>query len=204
MGATRLRSARNRADRNASESLDAVEESLIGGLHGTVLEIGAGEGANFDQLADDVNWIGLEPNRGDTARLRANAASHGQFREPLVARSEAIPLDNDSVDAVLGTLVLCSVRDQRQALEEIARVLRPGGVFVFTEHVAAARRSLLFGFQRLAAPFTRRFDRGCDPARDTVSSIRRSPLRIVELHEFTMPFAFGLTIPLVTGRAVSA
>ena len=185
-----------------SESLDSVEKTLIGGIHGTVLEVGAGTGANFDRLARDVDWIGLEPDRVDTAILRANAVQHGQQRQPLVAVCEDIPLGNDSVDAVLSTLVLCSVRDQRRSLEEIARVLRPGGVFVFAEHIAAAHRSILYKMQRLIAPATRRFDHGCDPSRDTVSSIRRSPLQITELHEFWLPYLFGLSTPVVAGRAV--
>ena len=187
---------------SGSETLDSVEESLIGGIHGTVLEIGAGTGANFDRLPKDVDWIGLEPNRVDTAILRANAIEHGQQRQPLVAVCEAIPLKNESVDAVLSTLVLCSVRDQRRSLDEIARVLRPGGVFVFAEHIAAARRSFLYKIQRLIAPATRRFDHGCDPSRDTVSSIRRSRLQITELHEFWLPYLFGLSTPVVAGRAV--
>jgi SAM-dependent methyltransferase len=186
-----------------TETLSTVEDSLISSLHGTVLEIGAGGGANFDRLASDVDWIGLEPNRADTALLHANAVNHGQQRKPLVAECEAIPLEDGSVDAVLSTLVLCSVRDQRRSLEEIARVLRPGGVFVFAEHVAAGRRSILYRLQRIIAPVTRRFDHGCDPSRDTVSNIRRSPLKITELHEFWLPYAFGLSTPLVAGRAVA-
>jgi SAM-dependent methyltransferase len=181
-----------------------LEASLIGGLTGTVLEIGAGDGANFGMLAESVDWIGLEPDPRTAEALRTNAARYGRRREPLVASAESIPLPDESVDGVLSTLVLCSVDDQRQTLEEIARVLRPGGAFVFVEHVAAAPRSLLRGVQRLATPFTRRLDRGCHLDRETVASIRASGLRLEELHEYRMPSGLGFTIPFAAGRAVKA
>ncbi len=181
-----------------------LEATLIRGLRGTVLEVGAGEGANFGLLDESVDWIGLEPNPRDTEALRANAARWGRRREPLVASCESIPLADDSVDAVLSTLVLCSVDDQKKSLEEIIRVLRPGGALVFVEHVAAPPGTLLRGVQRLATPLTTRLDRGCHLARETVDGIRGSGLRIDELHEYRMPSGLGFTVPFAAGRAVKA
>lgn len=186
----------------ASKDSTELEAALIRNLRGTVLEVGAGDGANFGLLAEDVDWIGLEPNPRDTEALRANAARWGRRREPLVAPCEAIPLPDASVDAVLSTLVLCSVDDQKKSLEEIIRVLRPGGAFVFVEHVAAPRGTLLHGLQRLATPLTTRLDRGCHLARETIAGIRGSGLTIDELHEYRMPSGLGFTIPFVAGRAV--
>lgn len=179
-----------------------IEESLIRGLRGTVLEIGAGDGANFGMLDESVDWIGLEPNPDDTDALRARAAQFGRRHEPLVASAEDIPLDDESVDGVLSTAVLCSVGDPKAALAEIVRVLRPGGSFVFIEHVAAKRGSLLRGVQRVATPITRRLDRGCHLDRETVASIRGSGLEVVELHEYRLPSGLGFTVPFVAGRAV--
>lgn len=173
-------------------------------MRGTVLEIGAGEGANFGFLHESVEWIGLEPSPDDTDALRARAAQFGRWREPLVASAEAIPLPDASVDGVLSTLVLCSVRDPRVALSEIVRVLRPGGELVFVEHVAARHGSLLRGVQRVVSPITRRLDRGCSLDRETVSSIRSSGLEVTELHEYRLPSGLGFTIPFAAGRAVKA
>ena len=53
---------------------DAHKRRLIGGLHGRVLEIGAGTGANFGLLSDDVDWIGLEPDRGRRRKLAESRA----------------------------------------------------------------------------------------------------------------------------------
>ena len=69
----------------AREDSTEVEAALIRNLRGTVLEVGAGDGANFGYLAESVDWIGLEPNPRDTEALRANAARWGRRREPLVA-----------------------------------------------------------------------------------------------------------------------
>ncbi len=186
----------------APTGTDMIEADLIGGLRGTVLEVGAGTGANFGFLASGVDWIGLEPESNDTDELRRNAARYGFRSEPLVASCEDIPLAEGSVDAVLSTLVLCSVDDQLRSLAEVLRVLRPGGSLVFIEHVAAAPRTLLRGVQRAATPVTSRFDRGCHLARETVDAIRQSGLEIAELHEYRMPSGLGFTVPFAAGRAV--
>ncbi|HEY1178227.1 MAG TPA: methyltransferase domain-containing protein [Phytomonospora sp.] len=180
---------------------EALKNDLIGGLSGTVLEIGAGAGRNFARLAADAEWIGLEPDRRVHAKLRASAARHG--REPVVldAPAEAIPLGDESVDAVVSTVVLCSVGDQDAALAEVARVLRPGGRLVFFEHVAAAPGSWTRRLQRMWAPFSRRFDRGCDPVRDTAAAIGRADFAFVELRRFAMPTGLGPTVPFIAGYA---
>lgn len=106
---------------------------LLGELRGRVLEIGAGGGANFSRLPHGVDWVGLEPSR--RARRRLARSGHTVLDAP----AEAVPLPDDSVDAVVSTIVLCSVADQDRALAEVVRVLRPGGRLVFFEHVAAPR-----------------------------------------------------------------
>ena len=111
---------------------DTVKRSLFADLRGTVLEIGAGKGANFGLLPGQVRWVGLEP-----AGRRRRRLARGHAGVVLAGIGEQIPLRDHSVDAVISTIVLCSVRDQDRVLTEVRRVLRPGGVFVFCEHVAA-------------------------------------------------------------------
>jgi ubiquinone/menaquinone biosynthesis C-methylase UbiE len=182
---------------------DRAKRAAIAGLHGTVLEIGAGRGRNFALLPAGVTWIGIEPNGRRRTALAAAARRSGHPRDPLPATAEALPLPDHSVDAVLATVVLCSVRDQDRALAEIARVLRPGGEFVFAEHVAAPPRTWKCAAQRLIAPLSRVLDSGCDPARDTERAIRRSRLHIVELGRYHLPALPGVTVPYIVGRAVS-
>ncbi|HEY1919716.1 MAG TPA: class I SAM-dependent methyltransferase [Streptosporangiaceae bacterium] len=145
--------------------------AVLGTLTGRVLEIGAGSGANFGYFRPDIHWLGLEPNPRLRRELAATAAAHGQHAPVLAAPAERIPLPDASVDAVAATLVLCSVADQDRTLAEVRRVLRPGGTFAFVEHVAAPAGTWSRRLQRCAAPFTRLFDHGCNPARETWRAI---------------------------------
>ena len=105
----------------------ARRRALLGGLTGTVLEIGAGAGANFADFRSGMKWLGLEPDPGRGRKLAANAASYGHRAPVITAPAERIPLGEASVDAVAATAVLCSVADQDQVPAEVRRVLRPGG-----------------------------------------------------------------------------
>ncbi|XP_020979401.1 methyltransferase-like protein 7A isoform X4 [Arachis ipaensis] len=107
-----------------------------------ILEVGIGTGPNLSYYANDsdVHVVGIDPNpkmekyARSSARLAGLLLSNFEFFQAV---GEAIPLSDASVDAVVGTLVLCSVKDVDLALKEVKRVLRPGGKYVFVEHVAA-------------------------------------------------------------------
>lgn len=170
-----------RAGRELSAYLRRKEE-LIGGLRGDVLEIGAGRGANFGLLHRDVRWTGLEPHRRTRERLQREAVG----RTVLDAAAEEIPLDDGSVDAVLATAVLCSVRSPERAVAEVCRVLRAGGQFVFVEHVAAPRGTWHRVAQRVIAPVNRVVDRGCDPARETWAVLEAAPFAHLRYDRFEL------------------
>ena len=82
--------------RSRRAAYDAVKRSLFADLRGTVLEIGAGKGANFGLLPGQVRWVGLEPARRRRRRL---ARSHAGL--VLAGDGERIPLRDHSVDAVI-------------------------------------------------------------------------------------------------------
>lgn len=167
-----------------------------------MLEIGAGTGANFDDLPADITWIGLEPDEDALPRLRANARHFSRSARVIEGVAEHIPLDDDSVDSVLATLVLCSVEDTSLVLSEIARVLRPGGRFVFFEHIAAPPGTLRRLGQRFAQGITRRRRGECDPARDTLDAIRAAFER-VDVTEYSVRGSLGIAVPHVAGNASS-
>lgn len=177
------------------------QAAVLRKLSGTVLEIGAGAGANFGRFGTGIAWLGLEPSPRLRRRLSRTAAAYGHHNAVLANPAEAIPLARDSVDAVAATLVLCSVANQRAALAEIRRVLRPGGRFVFFEHVAAAPGTLARHLQHLAAPFTRLADGGCRPNRETWRAIEQAGFRELELHWFARRAAFSLYDPHIAGIA---
>jgi SAM-dependent methyltransferase len=177
------------------------QAAVLGRLSGTVLEIGAGTGANFGYFGAGVTWLGLEPDPRLRRRLARVAAAHGHRNPVLASPAEAIPLPDGSVDAVAATLVLCSVADQRAALAEIRRVLRPWGGFAFFEHVAAAPGTPARHLQRLAAPFTRLADHGCHPGRETWRAIEQAGFRDLELRWFARRAACSLYGPHIAGIA---
>jgi ubiquinone/menaquinone biosynthesis C-methylase UbiE len=157
------------------ESPEEVEhrgESLAG-LSGRVLDVGAGDGANFAHFPAEVEEVvAVEPE----AYLREHAARRAA-EAPVPVRvidavAEDLPLEDASIDAVVVSLVLCTVPDAGAALRELRRVLRPGGELRFYEHVVA-REQRLARTQRLLqrSRIWPALMGGCHPARDTAAAI---------------------------------
>ena len=173
-------------------------KKLLGSLAGKVLEIGPGTGVNLAYLPDGVHWIGLEPNPFFHPHLREEARKRGLALTLLPGRAEAIPLPGGSVDLAVGTLVLCSVANPEKAIEEVHRVLRPGGAYLFLEHVAAPKGTPLRLFQEAATPFFVFFGDGCHPNRKTIALIQARFPR-VEAEAFSLPLP--VVAPHVAGLA---
>jgi ubiquinone/menaquinone biosynthesis C-methylase UbiE len=113
-----------------------MRRELLGGLTGDVLEIGAGTGANFSYYGPDARVIALEPDPHMLKRAQARLATLGLANVDVQrAPAESVPFDDGSFDALVATLVLCTVNDLPASLAEMRRVLRPGGRLVFIEHV---------------------------------------------------------------------
>ncbi len=140
---------------------------LFQGLAGRVLEIGPGAGINLEHYPKDIHLTGVEPNVFMHPRLRDAAATTGLPMEIVEGYAEELPLEDASFDAVVSTLVLCSVFEQARVLQEIRRVLRPGGTFYFIEHVAAPPGTRLRRVQDWLAPMWRCTCDGCNPNRET-------------------------------------
>ena len=113
---------------------------VLAGLHGTVVELGAGTGRNLAHYPDTVEQLVLtEPSAAMRDQLRARVRDHAPpFAVEVVdATADRLPLNDDVADAVVSTLVLCSVPALGPAVAEVRRVLRPGGELRLIEHVAA-------------------------------------------------------------------
>jgi ubiquinone/menaquinone biosynthesis C-methylase UbiE len=163
-----------------------VKRELFGGLPHTVLEIGAGDGANFRYLGRGTHVIALEPNLHMHPYLRAAAARHGVTVDVRADVAEHIPLADGSVEAVVASLVLCTVSDPARALAEIRRVLQPGGRFWCIEHVAAAEGTALALAQRLLRRPWRWLFEGCETQRHTEELLRAGGFESVEVQPFTL------------------
>ena len=178
---------------------------LLRDAHGRVLEIGAGTGANIGHYSNAVEeLVMLEPDDHMRERLLAKLAAEGRGKPFRTVGGSAadLPFDDHSFDTVVSTLVLCSVPNLHQSLLEVHRVLRPGGRFLFLEHVAAAEGTSRRRWQRRLEPLWRRVAEGCHLTRETESAIELAGL----VHENTRRESMRKSIPLVRltvrGRAV--
>lgn len=137
--------------------LISLRKELIPKSRGDVLEIGAGTGVNFryykSDLIDKITVVDKEINK--TARKRA--LDNMKFIEGDAIK---LPFEDNSFDTVVETLLLCSVDGEDKAIEEIYRVLKPGGGFIHIDHTVPEGKILKDIFN-LAAPIWRFFSRSC-------------------------------------------
>lgn len=179
---------------------DSRKRALLGDLHGDVLEIGPGAGGNLAYYSPDVHWLGLEPNPAMFPYVQQEAERLGLTIQLREGRAEQLDAADNSFDAVVGTMVLCSIPDPQQTLQEIRRVLKVGGRFVFIEHVAAPRESRLRRFQRIVKPVWIMLSDGCHPDRETWVTIENAGFSSVQLDHFRLDVP--IVGPHIAGFAV--
>ena len=157
---------------------------LVEAAHGVVIEIGAGYGATFPFYPSAVSSVlALEPDptlRGLALAAAATAQVPVSVKDGV---AEALPAADASVDVVVSSLVLCSVADQSVALAEVVRVLRPGGLLLFYEHVRSTHRALA-AIEDVVTPLWSRVAGGCHPNRDTAAMIAAAGLTVQGLERF--------------------
>jgi len=177
---------------------------LLRDLAGQVLEVGAGTGLNVSCYPRALSRLVLsEPDAHMRSRLSRKTRAHDWGRaEVMDASLEELPLPDDAFDAVVGTLVLCSVPRLDRALAEIHRVLKPGGRFVFLEHVAAENRPRRLGWQRRVEPLWKRLSGNCHLTRRTGEAIRAAGFAIVDIKRESMRKAWPLVRPTIRGIAL--
>lgn len=181
--------------------LAAWRAELLAPLTGRVLELGPGTGLNLRHYPATVDaLVLLEPDRGLHRVLAERAAALGRAVELVEGGAESIPLPDASVDAVVATLVLCSVREVEASLAEIRRVLRPGGTYVFLEHVASARPGRR-AWQGRVEPLWRCLQGNCHLTRDSEAAIRAAGFALEGCARDETPGEFVLVRESVRGRA---
>lgn len=158
--------------------------TLLQGLSGRVVEIGAGDGSSFGLYPGTVtDVLAVEPD--DDLRALAKAAAAGAVVPVRVVAgsAEAVPAPDASADALVTSLVLCSVADQPAALAEARRVLRPGGTLAFYEHVRSKHR-LVAAAEDLVTPVWQQVAGGCHPNRDTLAAITAAGFVVRDIRRF--------------------
>jgi len=173
---------------------------LLRDLSGEVLEVGAGTGSTLGLYPEAVTRLVMaEPDPHMRARLVAKALPAGV--QVSDASLDKLPFQNQSFDAVVCSLVLCSVGDQRVALTEIARVLKPGGRLVFLEHVAADGKPARLKWQGRIEPLWKHLMGNCHLTRRTEAAIVAAGLQIEKIQRESIRKALPIVRPSIRGTA---
>jgi ubiquinone/menaquinone biosynthesis C-methylase UbiE len=179
-----------------------LKRKLLADARGRVLEIGVGTGLSFSHYPQVDELVGVDPSEPMLKRARRRAAELGREVTLIEAPAEALPFEDDSFDTVVSLAVLCTVGDPSHVLHEIRRVLRPGGRFVFLEHVRSSDPKLAQWQDRLERPWGW-IAGGCHPNRRTLEAIEGAGLEVVELESDDLPDIPRLVRPNVMGVARS-
>ena len=185
-----------------AKAVRALRRENLAGLSGRVLEAGAGVGTNFAFYPETVEQvIAVEPEPRLRARARAAAAN---APVPVTVTGETMEQFSDAepFDAVVCSLVLCSVRDPATALQHLYSLLRPGGQLRYLEHVASA--GLRGRVQRFVdATFWPRLFGNCHTHRDAERSVVDAGFQVdSSRREWTFPaWAPSPVSELALGRA---
>lgn len=177
--------------------------ALLADVHGRVLEIGAGTGRSLPCYPGSLQRLVLaEPDPHMRARLRARIpGALASVVELSDAPAERLPFPAASFDAVVSSLVLCTTPDLAGALQQIHRVLVPGGRLLFLEHVADDEHPARLRWQRRLEPLWRRVAGGCHLTRRTHQAIEAAGLSIEAIERASMRKANPLIRRSIRGVA---
>ena len=156
-------------------------ERVIPRARGRVLEVGAGSGLNLPFYGNEVDHLfALEPSP-ELRKMAGRRTKSARFTVEFLDRTaEEIPLERRSVDTVVTTWTLCTIPDPIRALQEMKRVLKPGGVLLFVEHGLAPEPGVQ-AWQHRLNPLWNRIGGGCNLDRKIDELILQSGFRLAEL-----------------------
>ncbi len=180
--------------------LGAFRDGLLAQAAGHVLEVGSGTGANLPFYRPGLKSLTMtEPEPSMLRRLEQNASARVPAIRVLRAPAEDLPFDDGTFDVAISTLVLCGVDDQPRALRELRRVLRPGGMLLFIEHL----RSDDPGTARLQdrMNWLNRMVVCCDCNRPTLDSIQGAGFTVTQVEHAMLPKAPKFVRPAIIGSA---
>ncbi|MGQ9643668.1 MAG: class I SAM-dependent methyltransferase [Ignavibacterium sp.] len=151
-----------------------------------VLEIGFGTAINLKFYPDNVKHIiAIDANEGMLKQAKKKIAENKIKVEIIHQSSETLPFEDNSMNAVVSTYTLCSIKDIDSALKEIYRVLKPNGKYYFLEH-GLADKPFTQKLQHLLNPIQKIWADGCNLNRDIKTLIENSGLKIIELKNYYM------------------
>lgn len=170
-----------------SEQINQGRKSILSKItEEKILEIGFGTGINLKFYPENVKHIiGIDANEGMLKQAEQKISQSKIKIEIIHQSSESLPFEDESIDAVLSTYTLCSIKNVNSALKEIYRVLKPGGKYYFLEH-GLADKPLTQKLQHLLNPIQNIWADGCNLNRNISELISDSGFKIFELKNYYM------------------
>ncbi len=147
-------------------------------VRGQVLEIAIGTGRNLPFYPADVEITGIEISPAMLEIARQRAQGLGRQVKLIIGDVQALPFPDQRFDTVVCTIALCSIPDERKAVAEVWRVLRPGGRFVALEHVRSPN-IVIRGLERLLESYT---------VRTQADHLLREPLETAQAAGFSIEY----------------
>ncbi len=164
---------------------------VVGAARGSVLELGVGTGLNLPHYRAADTVAAIDPDgallRRARLRLRGKAGTVSLYQ----ARAEELPFPDATFDRVLGTLVFCTVGDPTVALDEVRRVIKPGGVLRLVEHVRVDNH-WIGRTQDWATPFWKELAGGCHLNRDTLAAVEGAGFAVRAVHRHIRGLFIGI------------
>jgi ubiquinone/menaquinone biosynthesis C-methylase UbiE len=170
-----------------SEQINEGRKSILSRIkEEKILEIGFGTAINLKFYPDNVKHIiGIDANEGMLKQAEKKIADTNIKVEIIHQSSESLPFDDNSIDAVVSTYTLCSIKNVDLALKEIYRVLKPNGRYYFLEH-GLADKPITQKLQHLLNPIQNIWADGCNLNRDMKRIIETAGFKIVEMKNYYM------------------
>ena len=163
-------------------------EKVVPLAEGRVLEVGIGTGLNipfYDSHKVEHLW-GLDPSAEMWSIAQKNALQHHIDVEFVQSGAESIPLDNNCADTVVMTYTMCTISEVHSALDEIRRVLKPGGKLIFCEHGMAPDKSVQRWQNRLN-PVWNKLGGGCNLNRPIAQLLEKSGFKSRDMETMYLP-----------------
>ncbi|MBV9689630.1 MAG: class I SAM-dependent methyltransferase [Ktedonobacteraceae bacterium] len=177
--------------------VEPLRRETAGQAYALVLEVGVGTGLNFPfYVAGQVERVeAVDP---DAAMLVYADRNQTKASVPITltqASAEALPFADQTFDSAVVTLVFCSVTDPMRGLQEVQRVLKPGGTLLLFEHVRA-QGAMAARLQDALVPLTTRVCGNCHWNRDTLQTVKAAGFHITRLRELP-----GVMHPVIVVQA---
>lgn len=182
-----------------------LRQRVIPRATGVVLEVGMGSGINLPlyDSSQVIKVYGLEPSEGMRRKAQSNLRSSPVEVEWLDLPGEAIPLSDNSVDTIVLTFTLCTIPDWEKALQQMFRVLRPGGRLLFCEHGQSPEPGVA-KWQNRVTPGWKKIAGGCHLNRPIADYLKQAGFTIKELENLYMPKAPKIAAYIYIGLAAKS